>query len=241
MLLAFPLMGQDQAAEGTRFDDTRLYYKKEQSGGLVLHTNGWGLNYRHGLRKGAFNMTLFSGELVGMKHPKEYKTFNPYYDETKGYVFGKKNVLVLARGIVGKQRIMYSKETKKGVRVSTVYAGGLNLGMLKPVYLEITKPGERQTNTIVTERYDEEVHTIDKIYGRAPVLRGLDELSVSPGLHLRVAANFEYAPLDELIKALEVGFAADGFLTPVPMMAFIDNKQVFLTFYLNWQVGKKSY
>lgn len=235
-------IGQESQDNNTRFDDARLYYKREQHGGIVAHTHGLGLSYRQGIRQGAFNMLLFGGELVSMKHPKEHKTFNPHFDDSKGFVYGKKNAFALARGLVGRQRILHSKESQKGVRISTVYMGGLNLGLLKPVYLEIATPSVLSVERVITtERYNESIHSSDKIYGRASVFNGFNEISPIAGLHGRVAVNFEYAPLDEMIRALEVGASLDAFLKPVPIMALIDNKQFFLTFYLNYQMGKKSY
>lgn len=217
-------------------------YKNEISGGLLLHSFGWGANFRKGKHITAKLRRIYSFELCGMKHPKEYKSYNPHKDNNKGFVYGKLNTLTIFRPSAGIQRIMFHKEGKKGVQISYMMLGGASLGFVKPVYLEIAPPPGSPSNTpSQSERYNPEKHTLDKILGRAETLKGIDEGKFYPGLHAKLGFNFEYAPQEDLIRAIETGISADAFYKSVPMMAFIENRQFFVTYYVSWHFGKKSY
>ncbi len=225
----------------TPYDDTRLFYRTQLYGGAYMHTRGWGVNFRKSWRKTGFVNRVFSIEFNNMRHPKEQKSFNPYYDDTKGFVFGKMNSLSILRPSYGLQKVLYSKEAKRGVQVSYFTMIGPSLGLVKPVYLEIAHPSVPNYNRITTERYDSEVHDFDVIFGRAAATKGIEETQIYPGIHGKFALNFEYAPTDDMHRALEVGVNFDSFGREVPIMAFAENSQFFLTFYLNLQFGKKFF
>lgn len=222
--------------------DASTIYKNELSGGALLHSFGWGVSFRKGKQITAKWRKIYSIEALGMKHPKEYKSYNPHKDNNKGFVYGKLNTLTIIRPAAGVQKIMFTKEGKKGVQVSYMALGGVSLGLVKPVYLEIAPPPGSPGNTPPqSEKYNPEKHTLDKILGRAEMIKGIDEAKFYPGLHAKFGINFEYAPQEDLIRAIETGISADAFYKPVPMMAFIDNRQVFITYYVSWHFGKKSY
>lgn len=217
-------------------------YKNEISGGLLIHSFGWGANFRKGKHITAKLRRIYSFEACGMKHPKEYKSYNPHKDNNKGFVYGKLNTLAILRPSAGVQKIMFTKEGKRGVQISYISLVGASIGFVKPVYLEIAPPLGSPSNTPPqSERYNPEKHTLDKILGRAEMLKGLGEGKFYPGLHAKLGFNFEYAPQEDLIRALETGISFDGFHKPVPMMAFIENRQFFITYYISWHFGKKSY
>ena len=92
---------------------------------------------------------------------------------------------------------------------------------------------------IVIEKYDPSRHYIDNIYGRAPFTQGIGEINFHPGLYGKLGFNFEYAPVFEDVKALEIGVILDVYPTEIPIMAFIDNKQFFLSFYITLMYGRK--
>ena len=183
---------------------------------------------------------MFEGDFVGMKHPKEVKSVNQAFDNARSYVYGKLNSFSILRAGVGRQHTIYSKAEKNGVEVRFLYSGGLSLGILKPVYLNILKPtGNFGEFDVVTEKYNPDEHYIDNIYGRAPFTEGLDQLFFRPGAYAKVGFNFEYAPVFEDVKALEIGVILDAYPQEVPIMAFAENKQLFLTFYLTIMYGRK--
>ncbi len=235
------VLGTTQAQQ-TIYDETRVLYRKEMSGGLMIHGDGWGLNFFHGKYRTAKVRRILGIEVVGMKHPKEIKSFNPYYDDSRGYFYGKANSFLIIRPTFGGKHQITDKIRNTGVELNTVWAIGPSLGLTKPVYLQIGKPDNFPYDAIVVERYDPNLHGVQNIYGRATWFRGVNELRIYPGVHGRFGLNFEYSGQASGIKALEVGVSLDAYPLPVPIMAEIEdmnNKQFFLQFYLAFQFGKK--
>jgi hypothetical protein len=222
------------------YDEERpVLLKNEFMGGINLHSSGFGIDLRRGYHITGYKKGVFEVELVGMKHPKEIRTVNPRFDNAKSYIYGKSNSLTILRGMYGIQNVLYSKAERAGIQVRYTYSGGLALGLAKPVYLEIlpnTFPLEARTTI---EKYDPNLHFTDNIFGRAPFFRGVDEIAFYPGLSAKTGISFEYSHDHERLKVLEVGVALDAFAKPVPIMALIDNKQFYLSFYINVLFGRR--
>lgn len=226
--------GIPSVGEGT------VIYKKQLVGGVTIHSEGWGGLFKISQHVTAKRHREWALQVVNMKHPKEFKTFNPYYDDSKGYVFGKEHAFMLVRPTWGQRQVLFDKMRMRGVEFGYAYAVGPSVGLAKPVYLEIGHPSVPY-EYITVERYDAQEHFTDNIFGKAPGTRGLDELKVYPGLHTRFGLYFEYANVKDGVKALEAGIATDVYPQKVPIMAVVDNKQVFFTFYLNLMLGKKYF
>lgn len=235
-----------QAQEGTQVHDDagRTLYASETYAGVKVHGDGWGLQFFHARHRTARMRHLYGVEFVGMKHPKEVKSFNPWYDDARGYFYGKQNSLIVFRPVYGRKYRITEKMRRSGVEVSHVWAVGPAVGLLKPVYLQIgTQSSSGRYTSISTERYDPELHVASNIYGRASWFNGLGELSVVPGLHARTALSFEYASENAGYKALEIGVAVDIYPQDVPIMAEmvgVTNKWLFLEFSLALQFGAKK-
>lgn len=223
-------------------DDTRTLYSREIYGGPVLHGDGWGAQFYYGRYRTANDRHTFGLEIVGMKHPKEIKSFNPYYEDARGYFYGKLNSMLIVRPTYGRKHRITEKIRKSGVEVNYVWNIGPSLGLLKPVYLQIGEP-EYPYQTIVTEPYDPQVHFANNIFGRASWFKGLGETRLYPGAFGRFAFNFEYAGDNTGIRALEAGVTMDAYAEKVPIMAElegVENKQFFLEFYLALHFGSKT-
>jgi hypothetical protein len=223
-------------------DPSRTLYRSEVYGGFTAHGDGWGLFLYNARYTTARQRRLLGVEVVGMKHPKEVKSFNPYYEDSRGYFYGKQNSFLIVRPMIGRKTMLAEKVRNSGVEVSVVWGGGPSLGLLKPVYLQIGKPGIPY-EVIVVEKYDPAVHSVNNIYGRASWFTGVGEMSLRPGLFGRFAFNFEHATTGTGVKAIEAGATFDAFLEEVPIMAEVDgveNKQFYLEFYVSLQFGKKT-
>jgi hypothetical protein len=220
--------------------EVKLFYKAEYSGGGFIHSNGFGGVFRYGKHLTGKSKVIYTAELLNMRHPKQRKSYNQMVDNAKGFYFGKLNSLMTLRLSTGQQRAIALKEVKNGVQVSFVYAAGLSLGFLTPVYLEIIEdaPGTGSA-AINTEKYQPEKHNLNNILGRAQFTYGLTDMSLYPGGNVRIALNFEYAPEDDRVKALETGLVVDGFHKPVPLMHATQNYQFWYTFYVKFIFGKK--
>lgn len=221
-------------------DQVKLYYRSEYVIGGFLHTRGFGAYARYAQNLTGFSQVVYGFELSNMRHPKQQKISNAFYEDAKGYYFGKLNSLTVTRFNLGWQKVLYGKELDKGVKISYLTQLGPTIGWVAPVYLEIENRnisgGER-----TIERYDPDKHGQEKIIGRASFVHGLQNLSLYPGGHAKLAMNFEYSPLDESVKALEVGITFDGYLEEIPIMANTENYQFWTTFYVSFHFGKKLY
>jgi len=212
----------------------------EKSGGLVVHAYGWGLNYRTGRHITGYKKRMLELEFVGMKHPKEIKTYNPGYEGSKSFIFGKENVLFILRAGIGIQKVLNEKPYWGGVQVRYFMYGGASIGLLKPVYLLILKPtSDPKLAAVVEEKYDPNVHSISDIYGRASFLKGIGETKLHPGIYGKFGFNFEYGVREESMKVIEAGITVDAYPKPVPMMAFTPDKSIFLSLYISFQIGKR--
>lgn len=235
LLFCSGLMAQEAST------DIKTIYKKEVYGGAFIHTQGYGANLRQAKFVTVDLKNILSLEVTNMKHAKEFKTYNPYYDDRRGFVYGKQNSLTMLKPSIGRQHVHFQKLAKRGVQISSIYMGGISLGIVKPVYLVIVKPAGTggDARREVLEKYNEFEHDISMIKGRGPMLKGLEESVINPALSLKYALNFEYAPVEESYTALEVGMNFDLFYQPVRIMVFDNDQRAFLTLYANLQFGKK--
>jgi hypothetical protein len=221
-------------------EDKPVLMKNELSGGITLHSSGWGITGRRGYSLTGYKKLVYEVELVGMKHPKEIRTANPYFENSRSYIYGKKNGLTILRPSAGLQHVLYSKGDRGGIEVRLNYRGGLSLGITKPVYLDILYP----TNVpyefeVLTERYNPEKHFIDNIYGKSSFTNGLDELNIHPGLYGKLGFSFEYSTDFEKVALIETGIALDAYPKAIELMALTENKPIFMTFYFSVLLGKK--
>lgn len=245
LLAAGQLFGQQVETETVKvnanlYDDTKLLYRNEMSGGVLAHTNGFGVNFRRGRHVTGTRKAVFECEFVNFRHPKEVKTVNPSFDAAKGYYYGKMNSFLILRPGVGYQNVIFSKPEKSGVEIRYVTFIGGSLGLAKPVYLKILQPTPIDHHyDLVVQRYDPNVHYPDNIFGRAPYMKGFDEIKLYPGGYAKLGLTFEYGTLDDAVKAIETGICVDVYPKVVPIMAYQRNQQVFVSLYLHFLYGRK--
>lgn len=227
---------QDQVVDTS----ANIILLKEFSGGILFHSQGWGLNLEKGWNVTAFRKRTLGFEFVEMKSPKQVRTINPYFSNSKSYVYGKLNSVFVARLNYGMEKLLNRKPYWGGVELRLLYSAGASLGIAKPVYLYILTPTSDFFDYQITEeKYDPEAHFIDNIFGRAPFTRGMDEISLYPGLHAKLGLSFDYGVYKSKVKSLEAGIALDVFPDPVPIMAYNDPDYYFLTFYIGFNFGKR--
>ncbi len=208
--------------------------------GAYLHTNGWGVQFRKGKNKTALKQYMWEIEFSTYKSAKEYRMINPYYSDSRSYIYGKLNYLSFLRGGVGAQHILNRKPYWGGVQVSFLYYAGLSLGITKPVYLYIinsTGPGSEYV--VVEEKYDPAVHDVDNIYGRASFLSHILNLGFYPGIYGKAALEVDFGAKNRTITALEAGANLDYSPMPIAIMAYNPKQSVFLTLYVGINIGKR--
>lgn len=214
--------------------------RKEFSAGIHIHSNGWGIDFRRGRNLTVNKKRMLEIEFVGMHHPKEIKSINPYYENSKAFVFGKLNSMMVLRTGYGLQQVIASKAEWGGVELRLNTTGGFSLGLLKPVYLNIIREDFPDPGFVVSvEKFDPDVHTIDLIYGRANFFRGFSEIKPYPGLYLKAGLSFEHGRYTDDVKIIEVGMTLDAYSKKLPIMAMTKNNQLFFNFYINILYGRK--
>ena len=222
-------------------EQSGVLYRKESSFGLSIHTRGFGLNYRNGKHLTGKRKRMLEIDLLSMKHPKEIKTLNQYYENTKGYVYGKRNNLAVLRGGIGLQNVIYQKEEIGNIEIRYSLYGGASFGLAKPIYLYVLEESNDPYNpNKVIEKYDPEKHQIDNIYGKAPLGYGLERTEIHPGIYGKAGLSFDWAEDDEKVRCLEVGIVSDYYLSPIQIMAFNKATPSFTTFYAILSFGRKS-
>ncbi len=240
---AFRISAQETKDDLSRLqsgEDLNVMYRNEQSFGVFVHTmSGLGIGYRRGKHITGKIKRMYEIEAQNFKHPKEIKTINTYYDNSKGFIYGKLNSMLIVRPGIGLQKTLYKKSDKKSVEIRYSYFVGGALAFAKPVYLEIKKNNSPLNQPPTTERYNPEEHSIDEIYGKAPFFRGIEKTRIFPGGYAKLALSFEYADRYNGLKAIETGVTLDVYPRIIPIMAYNKNQQVFISLYLKMIWGKK--
>ncbi len=206
--------------------------------GGVLHTDGFGITARSIRGKSYFRKWLYEVDVFTMKHPKEVRTKNSYFNNASSFVYGKESYFMIFHGGVGRHVVLNREPLwEAGVEVRMVYSLGLSLGVTKPVYLYIFDDNQPYYQDGELMKYDPEIHGIFDIQGRGPVTKGFDELSIYPGGYAKLGFNFDFGESRRKPRALEAGAMLDLYPVKIPIMAFADNKQFFLSFYVSYFMG----
>lgn len=217
-------------------DEPTLLFTKERTFGLLIHTRGWGFNFRKGNHLTGTLKRVMDVEFATMRHPKEIRSQNQLVDGSRSYYFGKLNSVGMLRVGYGLQKEKFGKFLQGAVEVRVVgFLGGV-MALAKPVFLEVNY---RNTTLPQTERYNPEKHTQDNIVGRSPFLRGIGKTTPYFGAYGKFGFNFEYAGGETSIKSIETGIILDFVPSGIPMMAFNPEEMLIPTFYVNIAIGKK--
>lgn len=213
----------------------KVFYRNEKSVGLLLNSNGWGMNYRFGKRINAFKKYLYEVDFVGFKHPKEIKLSNAYNPTGKNYVFGKKNCCLDLRLGYGLQNEIFSKADKGGIAVRYFYTGGLSVAMLKPIYYQVFYAN---SYSVSDEKFSSSITSPSDILGRSSFFKGAGETQFIPGIFMKFGFNFEYSQEDRILHALEAGCIAESFVKELPIMATAKNNQFYFMLFVSYRFGK---
>ena len=218
--------------------DPNVLYRNELSFGVFAHSRGFGINVMRAKHVTGTRKRLFEVEALNMKHPKEIKVSNAT-DNSKRFVYGKLNSILLFRAGVGYQTTLFKRADRKSVEIRTSYYLGGNLTFAKPNYVLVYRKNPEGISYQQSVRYNPSVHTIDSISGKGPLVDGLGELKVYPGLYAKVNLSFEYAPFSNKVKAIETGVIFDYYPKALPIMARNPAENYVVTLYVGFVFGKK--
>ncbi len=260
MLLALALLSQNawaQVSTKTNLNDDRfkgIIYRKETTGDLRLHNNGWAVAVNFGEIRTYYRTRYYHFELGTMHSPREQnqsKNLNVIGNELpKEFKLGKQNSVFILRAGKGFKRYLSDKARRKGVSIGYSLEAGPAVALLKPYYLkfieQVVVNGELES-ILVDKKFSEENKDefIDygSIYGGAPFSTGLKEITILPGFQAKAGLFFSVGAFDEYVKAAEIGLMADLFIKKVPIMvetAGTTNTPLFLNLYVNLHFGRRS-
>jgi hypothetical protein len=214
-----------------------VFYRNERTFGIILNTDGYAFDYREGKRINFLNKRLYEIEMGILKHPREVKLSNPYFQSGSSFVFGKLNCVSYFRVGFGKQHELFSKEDLGGVAIRYFWTVGPDLVVYKPIYYKVLYPLSLTEYQIKEEKFNIAIHNPGDIYGKASFGKGFNEIGVIPGVYGKFGFNFEYSKEDKVIHAIEVGTTFSAFPKKIPIMAVEDNKAIFLSLFVSYRMG----
>jgi hypothetical protein len=223
--------------QGDLNEQQKIFFRNERSFGILLNTDGFGLSYREGKRLDYLNKSIFEIDLGTLRHPKEIKLSNPYYQTPGTFVFGKINSVIFIRGGLGHQHEIYKKADLGGVAIRYFYLGGPIIAIYKPIYYKIIHPISSTEIKIVEEKLDIKKHEPGMIYSKAAFTKGLNETKFLPGIYAKGGFNFEYSKEDKIIHAIEIGAQINAFPKKIPIMATASNKAIFFSLFASYRFG----
>lgn len=233
-MMAAELFGQE--GQTPQFIMTR-----ERSAYFYGHTQGFGMGYQQGRILNIYSTLFWQAEFATLRHPKEFRRTNESFPNTRTYSYGKLNRVYMLKGGFGVNRTISDKPYWGGVQVRYNIAGGLNLSVAEPVYLYILHYNLSDSRFYrIVEKYDPVTHFSDNIYGRGPIGKGLLESKLYPGAYLKGGFNFDYGSDSQTLRALEVGAILDAFPKKIPIMAFAENRNLYLTLYVALHFGARE-
>lgn len=223
-----------------------IIYKREWSIGAALHTNGFYFSYHKGKIKNYYTTNLFHVDLGYLDHPKTTKVAVPFSQSSKpfnSYTYGRANSLINLR--FGKSQIRYfsEKARHKGIAIGMKWEGGINIGLLKPYYLFISRS---QDGVKANEAIKYSAETANAFLGSypetdaAPFWIGLDEIKIIPGFHGRISVRLDPGAFEAWVKALDIGLQVDAFLKRPQILVETKSPYVFLNFFAKLELGKRS-
>ena len=211
-------------------EEGNLSFRKQSAFGVELRTNGYGIFYELGKRKSARYTNLYTIELTEIKHRKEEKIGGDQFF-SNSFVFGKIYNFYQGKLGFGQQYILGQKGNKNGVAVTASLQGGLDLGLLKPYYVDVQDSAG--TNRSVSYATDPVGYMSSQgIYGGSGFTKGFNEIKVKPGIFVKSALRFDFGRYNESLEAMEIGLSAEAFSEKIPILIYNSPKQFFIQMHI---------
>ncbi len=228
---------------------------RELSGGFRLNSDGWSLfmdrgdiRSREGRNQDMFNnVRIFQLEFSEHKDPKELKQTptDRSGDKTRPFIFGKINNFYALKLGYGIRKMIAGKPEPGTVSIHWANTIGLALGMEKPYYIDGYLQQDKGSALVpATFKYSEEnkqsFTDLSYIKGSAGFAKGLNEIQMVPGIHLKSALHFDFAASRKTALAIETGFNIEYYTRPVVLMVGQDNHSLFANLFASFQFGRRK-
>jgi hypothetical protein len=238
VLCSFLLKAQERATEFYDEEGTNLnvLYRNDQSIKAFVNTRGFGLLFRRCKHQTIKTRSFYEFDIQSLNSLKEVSSEG--IAETKNnFVFGKLNSVLLLRGALGIQNVIFSKASINAVEVRYSFSFGTTLDFAKPYYVKLEPLEPLDQPEFV--KFDSEKYKTESISGRGGFFYGMDEINLYPALTAKFNLSFEYAPYTNLIRAIETGISIDYFPKALPIMARNPAENLIVTFHVGLVFGKK--
>ncbi len=238
VLCSFLLNAQERATEFYDEEGTNLnvLYRNDQSIKAFVNTRGFGLLFRRSKHQSIKTRSFYEFDIQSLNSLKEVSSEG--IAETKNnFVFGKLNSVLLLRGALGIQNVIFSKASINAVEVRYSFSFGPTLAFAKPYYVKLEPLEPLDQPEFV--KFDSEKYKTESISGRGGIFYGMDEIVLYPALTAKFNLSFEYAPYTNLIRAIETGISIDYFPKALPIMAQNPAENLIVTFHVGLVFGKK--
>ncbi|HEU0065585.1 MAG TPA: hypothetical protein VFQ58_11150 [Flavisolibacter sp.] len=219
-------------------EEGNLSFRKQSIFGIQLRTNGYGLFYEMGRRKSERFTNIYTAELTEIKHPKEDKLSGQNFFGNS-YVYGKINNFYQFKLGLGEQYIFGQKGNKNGVAIIGSVQGGIDLGFLKPYYLQVFDT----TGELKSVTYDQDsLAFLDRgsINGAAGFTKGWNEVKLKPGFFIKTSLRFDFGRYNEMVQALEIGMSVEYFTSKIPIVLYNDPRQLFFQGHIAFAFGRRK-
>jgi hypothetical protein len=214
-----------------------IAYHKSTAFGIKLNTDGYGAFLVIGRANSIKKSILYQFEFSERKHTKEEKQS---YSNLSPYIYGKHNFVYNAKLGVQQQILLGNKSNKNGISITGTFGGGINVGLLRPYYVQVLTP----SNGAKFVKYDSPDSALflnyDLIRTGPDFGKGWNELKVNPGLYVKGGVRFDYGKYNEMINAVEVGLSADFYSKKLAQMVYVKEKQFFFNAYISIIFGRRK-
>ncbi|MFM6984222.1 MAG: hypothetical protein ACKOXF_08820 [Chitinophagaceae bacterium] len=213
---------------------------KSFKAGIHASPNGTGIFYRNSVPVKGKKFRVFDISLTGVRSVKEKTILNQRMFNPSPYVFGKINRLYALRPMIGLQKTVAERQSKNSIGVNVFALGGISLGMVKPIFVDVEAVDPNTPNAFYTlsMRYNPSTINKDKIYGYSSFDKGIGQTKPQLGLSLKAGADFNWGYYNSDFRSLEIGVLLDYFPARPEIMYGIKNKVVYSSFYISFALGK---
>lgn len=220
-------------------EEGNLSFTRQTAFGLQLRTDGYGAFLELGKRVSQRFTNLYTAEITEIKHRKEKKSGSAQSFFSNSYVLGKINNFYQIKLGFGEQYILGQKGNKNGVALTASLQGGIDIGLLKPYYLQVQDAN--QEDRIVSYYSDSAAFVKPAyIYGGAGFTKGFNELKIKPGLFIKTALRFDFGRYNESLQALEIGMSLEAFSQKIPLLLYNKQQQLFFQGHIAYVFGSRK-
>ena len=236
VLCALPLGSQAQYL--IKKTDNFLY-RRETSLGIIFNTNGssllsgFSLKHSRVIERRWYHVFYF--DMSQIKESQEERTTSPITQNS--YVADKLNYLFNVRLHYGREFILFKKAKKNGIQVDAVAAGGFNVGIMAPYFIEYF---DRVNAPPQKVRYDPNIHANSNIGGYAGIIPAFGQSKYIPGASLRGGINFEFSPGVTSTTGLEIGFDLNFFIETILLVKDVQPRRFFPSLYILLYFGQRK-